>query len=304
MRVQSRYPIKVVARLTGLPADTLRAWERRYRAVEPERSSRGRLYSDAEIQRLLSLRRAVEKGYAIGQIAGLGEKELAALVDSAAAEVQPRSSESTREVYQPALDAIHGYDFATAEKTLIGLATLLDPGEFAEEVALPFMSAVGALWHRGAFNVSQEHMASAIVRNLLGSVLRTRATIGMTGPRMMIATPAGELHEFGIMAAALLAAAYLYPIFYFGPNLPGRDIVDTANRTGLGIVLLGVSQPQPSRDVIDEVRLVANNLGDSMELWIGGPAAHQILTGVERKRTRAILDFTELRNSLAKGKQA
>ncbi|MCX6620756.1 MAG: MerR family transcriptional regulator, partial [Acidobacteria bacterium] len=57
------YPIRAVAKLTGIPVDTLRAWERRYRAVTPDRSARGRLYSDAEVRRLLLLRTAVDGGH-------------------------------------------------------------------------------------------------------------------------------------------------------------------------------------------------------------------------------------------------
>jgi DNA-binding transcriptional MerR regulator len=81
------YPIRVVARLTGVPVDTLRAWERRYRAVAPGRDERGRLYDDADLRKLKLLRRLVERGHAIGRIASLGEPELERLL---AAGVEPR----------------------------------------------------------------------------------------------------------------------------------------------------------------------------------------------------------------------
>jgi len=47
-----RYPIRAVAKLTGLSLDTLRAWERRYQAVIPERGRRGRLYTEHDLERL------------------------------------------------------------------------------------------------------------------------------------------------------------------------------------------------------------------------------------------------------------
>ena len=49
----TRYPIRAVAKITGLSLDTLRAWERRYQAVVPERSDRGRQYGPEHIERLL-----------------------------------------------------------------------------------------------------------------------------------------------------------------------------------------------------------------------------------------------------------
>jgi MerR family transcriptional regulator, light-induced transcriptional regulator len=75
------YPISAVAKLTGLPLDTLRAWERRYGAVNPTRSPRGRTYSEQQIKRLILLRQAVEQGHAIGQVAGLGDRQLRELHD-------------------------------------------------------------------------------------------------------------------------------------------------------------------------------------------------------------------------------
>ena len=75
------YPISAVAKLTGIPLDTLRAWERRYRTVIPKRAARGRVYSEEQIQKLLLLRRAVEQGHSIGQVAALGDRQLRELLE-------------------------------------------------------------------------------------------------------------------------------------------------------------------------------------------------------------------------------
>jgi len=83
----AHYPIRAVSRLTGVAIDTLRAWERRHRAVTPMRDDRGRMYTDADIARLRLLRGAVEQGHSIGRLAGLTDAELrrlAATADSSA----------------------------------------------------------------------------------------------------------------------------------------------------------------------------------------------------------------------------
>jgi DNA-binding transcriptional MerR regulator len=75
------HPIQVVVRGTALTADTLRAWEKRYAAVDPQRTPTGRtLYSDADIERLPLLRRATMGGRSIGQVAQFPTEELRALV--------------------------------------------------------------------------------------------------------------------------------------------------------------------------------------------------------------------------------
>ena len=75
----SQYPIRAVSKITGISLDTLRAWERRYHAVTPERDERGRIYTEADVQRLLLLQAALGRGYAIGQVANMPDDELQAL---------------------------------------------------------------------------------------------------------------------------------------------------------------------------------------------------------------------------------
>ena len=81
----AQYPIRAVAKLTGIAIDTLRAWERRHRAVAPVRDDRGRMYTDADIARLRLLRGAVDHGHSIGRLAALTDAELRRLAATAAA---------------------------------------------------------------------------------------------------------------------------------------------------------------------------------------------------------------------------
>ena len=69
--------IAVVERRTGISQHLLRAWERRYGVVEPERAAGGeRLYSDADIERLRLVRLVSEAGRRVGQVAALSLDEL------------------------------------------------------------------------------------------------------------------------------------------------------------------------------------------------------------------------------------
>ncbi len=81
LSVEPRHPIRVVSERTGLSPDVLRAWERRYGVVAPERSDGGqRLYSDADIDRVALLVKATRAGRALGQTAALPVEELRQLV--------------------------------------------------------------------------------------------------------------------------------------------------------------------------------------------------------------------------------
>ena len=66
------YRSGAVARLTGIPVQTLRVWERRYKIVGPRQSATGqRQYSSEDVARLTVIKQLVDSGHAIGSIAAL-----------------------------------------------------------------------------------------------------------------------------------------------------------------------------------------------------------------------------------------
>ena len=87
--------IQKAALLAGLTPHVIRAWERRYAALTPERSpSNRRLYTEEDIEKLLLLRKAVQSGHRIGQIAGLPLEELRGLVGELPAPASATTSTS------------------------------------------------------------------------------------------------------------------------------------------------------------------------------------------------------------------
>lgn len=262
-----RYPIRAVANITGLSLDTLRAWERRYKAVVPERSHRGRLYGTAQIERLLLLGQLVRKGHAIGGIASLSDQELQSLFAESPQPAKTAESLTQRDISAPVLAALERFDSAAAHAEVGRLAAVLSPRDLVYEVMVPLMHEVGVRWHDGALAVAQEHMASQIVRDVLGGLIRLfrpfRPSI-----KMVFATPAGEAHEFGIQAAAMLASITGIEPVYLGANLPAKEIGATATKTGAQVIVLGITLPSMATQV--EVRAIAASMPETTTLWVGG----------------------------------
>ena len=270
--MQTRYPIRAVAKITGLSLDTLRAWERRYQAVVPERSDRGRQYGPAQIERLLQLSRLVQKGHAIGGIAKLSDEQLNELLDQQP--TAPRKTSKTpaepADLLGTVLAAVEAYDSARAGDELSRLAAVLAPRDLMYQVAVPLMREVGLRWHDGTFAIAQEHLVSQMLRTLLGSMLRL-VRPSNTVMKMVLATPAGESHEFGILAAAMLASLHGVEPVYLGPSLPAADIARAAKRTAADVVVLGVTFPSLSTE--QEIKATAEAMPAAAQLWIGGTGA-------------------------------
>ena len=278
--METRYPIRAVAKLTGLSLDTLRAWERRYQAVAPERSARGRQYGPGHIERLLLLGQLVQKGHAIGGIAALADRELRKLLAQppgrAAIEVEPST-----DLTGPILTAIGRFDQTRAGDELNRLAAALSPRDLVYEVALPLMRDVGIRWHNGTLAIAHEHLVSHLLRNLLGSMTRLFRPSGARF-KMVLATPAGEQHEFGILASGMLISiAGIEPI-YLGPDLPAGEIAEAARRTSAKAVVLGITVI--AENTAKEVRAIATAMPRASEIWIGGASgAHLDLAKLGKK---------------------
>lgn len=257
--------------MTGIPVDTLRAWERRYGVVEPDRDDRGRLYSEADVERLQLLRRVVDAGHAIGRVAPLPPDELRALL----IEPAPTVSTWTSAPDLSALEAAVGrFDAAALRRELSRLAAVLPVRALCREVALPFLHRIGEAWAAGEIDISREHMVSAEVRSLLGALVRLHD--GRQGRGAIVfATPAGELHEFGALAAAVVAADAGVGALFLGPNLPPSEIVSAAEHVGAPAVVLGWTGASdlPGTDTRAAIAEVARGLPRAVELWVGGRGA-------------------------------
>lgn len=96
-----RFRIGAVSRLTKVPVDTLRVWERRYAVVAPNRDlSPARLYDQDDVERLVRIKRLVDVGHAIGSVANLSRAELEAMLalHKAPAHAQIRGETDATEV--------------------------------------------------------------------------------------------------------------------------------------------------------------------------------------------------------------
>jgi DNA-binding transcriptional MerR regulator len=269
------YSLGAVSRLTGLSPHVLRAWERRYAAVTPLRTPGGtRRYREADVSRLRLLGACVQAGHPIGEVAGLPERELRRRIDGAGSDPAPPLA--------PTLAALDRLDAEEAERLLGGQLAALGPRRFAGAVVIPLLRAVGEEWERGRLCVASEHLASVVLRNLLGSALRHRSGALHATP-ILFATLAGDRHELGALLCAVVAADLGAGAIYLGPDLPVPELVLAAARTGAAVVAVGVGRALPERQRERELRRLRRDLPREVEVWIGGPGGQglALAEGVE-----------------------
>ena len=296
-----RYPIRAVSKLTGISVDTLRAWERRYQVVVPERDERGRLYSEADVERLRLLRAAVEQGHAIGRVAVLTTDELRSLQHRGPDPVPydgPVVSAAPGDL-AGLLAAVERLDAAALRRDLSRLAAILPVRTLALEVALPLLRHVGQAWYDGTMTVGQEHLVTAELRSLIGALARLHS-LPDNAPRLMLATPAGEAHEMGTLVAALVASGSGFAAFYLGPNLPASDVINAARRIVPRAVVLGYTGPESAPGGVAELATIARGLPADSECWVGGHGATSSAEQLAGTRAVLLQDFEAYERNLGR----
>ena len=293
---ESRYPVRAVIARTGLTADVLRAWERRYGAVRPQRSAgRQRLYSEEDVTRLTLLRRVTAAGHSIAQVARLRTEALEALVDAPQAEASRGAPDLEAAVVRTALAAAERLDGPALEGTLKRAALALGTG-FVDRIAPRLLTAVGERWHDGALSPAHEHLATSVVRRVLDWLLDAHAPAARA-PRIVVATPAGEHHELGAMLGAAAAAAEGWAVVYLGANLPASDIVAAAQQVRARAVALSAVYENRG-GMLAEVKRTARALPRGTTLFAGGRAIDARADALRDAGVRVLPDIPTLRRAL------
>ena len=285
------YPMRVVSRLTGLNADTIRAWERRYSAIKPPRTGGNtRLFTREDIERLGFLRDLVALGHPIGRVASLSTAELVAALadDSGRARIETdKGLDPFMRIVDQYLEAIEGFEARRAMDVLHQAAAHLPLRDFIFKVVLPIVRSIGTRWSHGQIGVAHEHLATSHLRNSLLTYQHMHP-VDRGASRMVVGSTEGHRHEFGLLIGALLAQLRGFDIVYLGVDLPADDLIWAARKSQADILLLAVSMQM---SVIEGERLgkIASSLPERCETWLGLPASDPF----EAPRVRRFSSFEE-----------
>lgn len=278
-----RHPISYVCRRVGLSTYVVRAWEKRYGAVVPARTStKRRLYSDAEIDRLDLLARLVAQGHSISQIARLERERLEEILRATVLGSNDlrnaKRGDNSNEFLQRSQRAVSRGDGDALSNDLTDAAVRLSQPVLLAEVVGPLLCWIGDEWHKGEIRIANEHLATTVLRDFLGDLRRKHhPQPGM--PTIVVATPSGEPHEFGALMVTLSTASDGWRDVYLGPNTPWQEIADVVIENDARAVALSLSYPGDNPEIQYELEKLRRYLPESVPIFVGGAGA------VNRRRT-------------------
>lgn len=240
-----------VSRRVGVSEHVLRAWERRYGLVSPERSEAGyRLYSEADVRTFETMRAHVGAGLSAAEAAravlegtpgaepGLGEAALGVVRPGHATAHEAEADELRR--------SLEAFDDETAQEQLDRLLGQFSVETVCDEVILPCLRTLGERWAQGSVTVAQEHFASQVIRARLATLARGWGR--GVGPRAVLATAPAERHDMALMIFGICLHRWGWRIRYLGADTPTEELTDMLTAAQPDLVVVTVTAPAQDVD--------------------------------------------------------
>lgn len=267
------YRVKTVAELTGIPRNTILAWERRYNLLEPRRSDAGyRIYDERDIAYLRGLKGLVDSGVAISEAIS----RIAASEQSALPPVVARP-----DLASGLLTALLRFDRGGASPFL----RRLDQLPFAEaiqEVWRPLLCEVGRLWEAGAITVAQEHYAVGVARAALAAMLRSLETSRDGAVEVVCACLPGEAHDLPLLAVAVELSLAGWHVTWLGADVPVADLCALVASQAPDVLCLSAIGARAPGEVLAACQAVRASAGATI-VAVGGPAAVNVEPGPDSR---------------------
>lgn len=254
-----------LSRRTGIGVDALRAWERRYGLLQPERSRGGfRLYGPGDEERVRAMKALIDSGVSAAEAARLAVPAGQTRASRRGLDESPDHAERLRA-------ALERFDEADANAILDDALARFTVDAVASRVLLSVMHEIGDRWEVGEISVAQEHFATGVLRGRMLSLGRNWGA--GAGPLALLACPPGERHDLGLIAFGVVLRERGWRIAFLGSDTPIETIADAVGKLAPAAVVLAAVTPQP----LEAVSAVIRDLAGRVRVLIGGQGANDDL---------------------------
>lgn len=266
------YNTAAVVQRTGIPATTIRAWERRYGYPMPRRDTGGqRLYSERDMEGIRWLSEQTAQGVAISRAIAMLRSGHAGPESSTngAAATAPRSFASLR---SDLLNALLALDPRRAETILQEAFALFSVEDVCLQLFEPLLIEVGDRWHAGELSVAAEHYTTSFIRSRLFALLNAYQRPDADGPVVFTACAPDEWHEVGILLVSIFLARRGVAVRYLGPNLPLDALVELVAQQHPAVVALSAQRRETARALRGVAEMLSQGAPPHPQVVFGGQA--------------------------------
>ncbi len=255
------YNLMVVLKETGLKADVLRAWERRYDLPRPQRTAGGhRIYSEYDIATLKWLKKRQAEGFSISRAVQMWKDLVAAGRDPLEEDTQaknfpllgPVDATSMEILRQQWLEGCLAFDTVRAEEALNQAFALYPVEKACSAILQQGLNMIGEQWYLGKVSVQQEHFASGLAIRRLETLINA-APQPTRAQTVLVGCPPGEMHTFSALLFSLFLQRTGLKVVYLGADLPLEQMDAAVEIIHPNLVVLSAQQLTSAASLADAV---------------------------------------------------
>lgn len=255
------YNLNVVLRETGLKADLVRAWERRYDLPRPQRTEGGhRLYSRHDIETFKWLKEKRDQGMSIRHAVELWKSMTHSGKDpltqqnsqnkTTVINEETSRSNTLLSLRQRWITACLDFDSAAAEEVFNQAFATHPVEQVVIEILQKGMNEIGTGWHHGDYSVQQEHFASALADRRLQTLL------SLTPPpvhsqTVLVGCPPEEHHALPLLMIDLFLRRKGYKVINLGTDIPTDQMIATTLSVQPDLIILGAQTLRTAATLMD-----------------------------------------------------
>ncbi|WP_148358741.1 MerR family transcriptional regulator [Peribacillus simplex] len=281
---EGKYNIKAVSKLLDIQSGTLRAWERRYKIIEPVRNESGhRLYTEKHLQILKWLINKTKQGFTISQAVSLLES-----TGTLAPGVQEtnRKDEQAIKLSDELIEALLNFNENKVHMLISQAFSMYTIEQTIVDVLGSILIQIGDKWERGEITSAHEHFASNILKSRISSVMHTIPTNGFLPKALTVCAP-GEKHEFGLLVFTIFLKRKGYETIYLGESIADKDLFTVLNIIKPSYLFMSCSLKE---NLEGTFRLVEALIKDFPDLKVGlGGAALSLISEENRTAFSGVL---------------
>lgn len=238
--METSYTIQMASKISGVGVHTIRAWEKRYKALEPHRDSAGhRVYTKSDIEKLMLLSELCLLGYTISKVANLSIEDLKALLTDLGKKPESGSAPEfslVREKVQVdvsqsktiLLFALKAFKLDVINQELGKIKAAVSPREMAMDFVLPLMNELRELAVRSYITPVQEQTALNLLRFHSGLQLyKTTEPAERSSLNVVVSGMDQDMNDLYAVIAGLLCNQYSYGLNYLGTSVPFEVLSET-----------------------------------------------------------------------------
>lgn len=252
-----KYSIKELEQLSGIKAHTIRIWEKRYKLIDPSRTTTNiRFYSDEDLKKIINVSLLNNNGIKISKIADMSLDAMSKKV----MEISDVQHEATVHIDQMVV-AMIDMEEEMFERILNNIILKFGFEKTITDVVYPFLEKIGILWQTHNITPAHEHFISNLIRQKIIVAIDGLPIPSKSAKKILLFLPEGEMHEMGLLFYHYLTRKNGYRTYYLGQSVPHEDLKKVVKVHQPDMMLTSITSA-PNGNIEPYIKRLTNDFKD------------------------------------------